>query len=112
MRVGISTPKADPAGVYAFRTFELIESTGAAAPGSAASLKTRALQLTGGPNSPAPPVDRNVYGVMMAQGQADIFITYGMALVRPEVPAAQAFKRFVLGLQGRDLLAAHGFTAP
>ena len=141
LRVGISTPKADPAGDYAFRMFELIESTGAAGPGSTAALKSRALQLTGGPNSPPPPTNRNVYGAIMAAGQADVFITYctnaaiarrevpslqvlavpaginvsaryGMALMKPEVPAAAAFMRFVQSQPGQAVLATHGFTPP
>lgn len=56
--------------------FDRIEATGAAPAGSTAVLKARALQLTGGPSSPPPPSGRNVYGVLVAQGQADVFITY------------------------------------
>ena len=76
VRVGTSTPKADPSGDYAFTLFERIESSGAAGPGSAAALKAKALQLTGGPGSPAPPPGRNVYGELVAGGQADAFVTY------------------------------------
>ena len=141
VRVGISTPKADPAGDYAFEMFERIESTGNAAAGSAQALKTKALQLTGGPNSPPPPEGRNVYGVLMAQGQADAFVTYctnvaiamrevpqlqrltvpdainvsaqyGLATIKPVSAEAQRFVEFVRGPQGQALLARHGFSPP
>ncbi len=141
VRVGISTPRADPAGDYAFQLFERIESTGAAGSGSAAVLKAKALQLTGGPNSPQPPAGRSLYGLLMEEGRADVFITYctgaleaqqqvpslqvlaipdainvsavyGIALVQPATPVAQAFVDFVTGPQGQKLLGARGFSAP
>lgn len=141
VRVGISTPKADPAGDYALEMFERIESTGTAPAGSAQALKSKALQLTGGPNSPPPPEGRNVYGVVMAQGQADAFVTYctnvaiamrevpqlqrltvpdtinvsaqyGLATIKPVGAEAQRFVEFVRGPQGQALLARHGFSPP
>jgi ABC-type molybdate transport system substrate-binding protein len=141
VRVGTSTPGADPSGDYAFGMFDRIEATGAAGPGSAAALKAKALQLTGGPGSPAPPPGRNVYGELVATGQADAFITYctnatlarrehaslqvldipeainvsaryGLALVGPVSADAQAFTQFLLGPKGQDILASHGFGAP
>src|SRR5262249_18443275 len=45
IKVGTSTPKADPSGDYAFEVFRKAE---ALRPGSAAVLETKALQLTGG----------------------------------------------------------------
>jgi molybdate transport system substrate-binding protein len=89
LKLGISTPKADPSGDYAWAMFERIETAGAAPRGSADQLKAKALQLTGGPNSPPPPTDRNVYGVLASNGQADVFITYctNAAIARAEVPA-------------------------
>ena len=140
VRVGTSTPKADPSGDYAFRMFDRIESSGAAGPGSAAALKAKALQLTGGPDSPAPPPGRNVYGELVATGQADAFITYctatlarrehaklqvltvpeavnvsaryGLALLGPVSADARAYMQFLLGPKGQDILASHGFSAP
>ncbi len=141
VKVGISTPKADPSGDYAFEMFERIENTGAAPAGSAARLKDKALQLTGGPNSPPPPTDRNVYSVLMAEGKADVFITYctnarlvqkdiaalqivpipetinvsasyGMTVVQPASPQARRFVEFVLGATGQQRLAEVGFAAP
>jgi molybdate transport system substrate-binding protein len=141
VKIGTSTPKADPSGDYAFEMFERIESSGAAPAGSAARLKDKALQLTGGPNSPPPPPDRNVYSVLMAEGKADVFITYctnarlaqqevaamqvlpipeainvsaryGMTVLHPASPQARKFAAFVLGAAGQQRLAAVGFSAP
>jgi molybdate transport system substrate-binding protein len=141
VRVGISTPRADPSGDYAFQMFERIESSDGAGAGSAAALKAKALQLTGGPDSPQPPAGRNLYGKLVDEGAADIFITYctsateakqqlpslqvlavpdainasavyGIAAVRPASPAARAFIDFVTGHQGQKILGTYGFSAP
>jgi molybdate transport system substrate-binding protein len=141
VRLATSTPKADPAGDYAFTMFDRIESSGAAGAGSAAALKAKALQLTGGPNSAPPPPGRNVYGVLVAANQADAFVTYctNAAQAKREVPTLQvlpvpdainvsavygmaamngasadgrAWAQFVLGPQGQAILASHGFSAP
>ncbi len=60
VRVGTSTPKADPAGDYAWALFQ----------------KAEALKLVGAADSPKPPAGQSDYGWMMRQGQADIFLTY------------------------------------
>lgn len=141
VRVGTSTPKADPSGDYAFSMFDRIESSGAAGAGSAAALKAKALQLTGGPDSPAPPPGRNVYGELVATAQADAFITYctNATLARRERPSLQVlpvadainvsaryglvllgtanadaieYTRFLLGPSGQSILSSHGFSAP
>jgi molybdate transport system substrate-binding protein len=141
VRVGTSTPKADPSGDYAFAMFERIESSGLGQPGSAARLKARALQLTGGPTSPPPPVDRNVYAALMTAGAADVFITYctnaalarqeapqlqslaidervnvsasyGLAVITPPSDAGRRFADFVLSQPAQQRLAALGFAAP
>ena len=141
VRVGTSTPRADPSGDYAFQMFERIEATGAGPAGSAATLKAKALQLTGGPQSPAPPAGRSVYGMLVAERQADVFVTYctnatqarqevpslqvlavpeainvaatyGIATLRGAPPVARAFVEFVLGPDGQSILRGHGFSAP
>lgn len=141
VKLGTSTPKADPAGDYAWALFDRIEASGAAGAGSAAALKQRALQLTGGPGSPPPPAGRNVYAMLVASGQADVFIAYctaaaqarseeptlhllqvpeainvsaqyGLVLLDPANPGARAFVDALLGPQGQAVLAAHGFSAP
>lgn len=141
VRLGTSTPRADPAGDYAFQMFDRIESSGAAGPGSAAALKAKALQLTGGANSPQPPAGRNLYGMLVGEGQADVFIcyctgateakqqlpalqvlavpeainvaaVYGIATVRPAGATALAFVDFVTGPAGQKILGTYGFSAP
>jgi len=74
IKVGTSTPKADPSGDYAWMVFERIEQQGRR--GAFKQLADKALQLTGRPDSPPPPPGRNVYGELVAQGRADVFITY------------------------------------
>ncbi|NDZ12376.1 molybdate ABC transporter substrate-binding protein [Variovorax sp. WS11] len=141
IRVGTSTPKADPSGDYAFELFDRVERSGAAPAGSASALAAKSLQLTGGPNSPAPPAGRNVYGMLVANGQADVFLTYCTnaviavaeepGLQRVDVPpsinvsaeygvvvrkgapaAAQAFADELVGGAGQRALRQAGFLAP
>lgn len=138
IRVGTSTPKADPSGDYAFEMFARIAARPGAGPQTLRILEAKALQLTGGPNSPPPPAGRNVYGALVAQGQADVFITYctnaAMAVAeQPQLasvpvpadidvvadygltvrdgtsPAAQAFADWLLSAAGQAVLARHGF---
>jgi molybdate transport system substrate-binding protein len=141
VKLATSTPQADPAGDYAFEMFERVERSGAAPAGSAQRLKAKALQLTGGPNSPPPPRDRNVYGMLVATGQADAFVTYctnvtiarqqepqlqtiplpdavnvgasyGLVMLQPVSAPARRFVEFVLGVAGQRRLAEHGFLPP
>lgn len=137
VKLGTSTPKADPSGDYAFEVFRKAE---AVRPGTAAVLERKALQLTGGPTSPSPPADRNLYGVLLAEGQADIFLTYctnaivaarenpgqrvvalpqplavgadyGLTVMNGASPAALDFARFILSDEGQHILAGHGFSS-
>jgi len=139
IKLGTSTPKADPSGDYAWAMFERIEQQGRT--GAFRALSGKALQLTGGPSSPPPPSDRNVYGVLVAGGQADIFITYctnarqalgeqpqlkvvavpasinvsasyGVVVGQAAPAAAAAFADFLLGATGQALLARQGFSPP
>jgi len=141
VKVGISTPKADPSGDYAFELFERVETSGSAAPGSAMKLKAKALQLTGGPLSPTPPVGQNVYAAMLTEGQADLFITYctnavsarqekaglqivdvpaqinvsatyGLAVLREADPVAQRFAAYLSGSTAQGILRRNGFAEP
>ena len=73
VKLGTSTPKADPSGDYAWEVFRKAEKLKA---GASATLEKKALQLTGGPTSPPAPQGRSVYGELLAQGAADIFLTY------------------------------------
>jgi ABC-type molybdate transport system substrate-binding protein len=73
VRMGTSTPKADPSGDYAWELFNKAE---AVQKGSYAALSGKALQLTGGPTSTKAPDGRNQYGWVMEGKKADVFLTY------------------------------------
>jgi len=138
VRLGTSTPRADPSGDYAFRVFARAENVH---PGAQAALEAKALQLTGGPNSAPPPPGRNVYGQKLASGEADIFLAYrtnapaiareqpgircldlppalavdadyGLTVLNGASPNAWCFAMFILSLEGQGILARHGFVAP
>jgi ABC-type molybdate transport system substrate-binding protein len=139
IKLGTSTPKADPSGDYAWMMFERIEQQGRA--GAYKTLAGKALQLTGGPNSPSAPPGRNVYAALVASGQADIFITYctnatlaaaeqpmlrvvrvpetinvsadyGVTETLDATPLAAQFVDFLLAKEGQAILAHHGFSPP
>lgn len=138
IRLGTSTPKADPSGDYAWALFEKAERV---RPGSFEILSQKARKLTGGPDSPKPPAGRNTYAWIMTADRADVFLTYctntvlaqkdtpdlrivhipddlsvgadyGLSLLRPDAPEAARFALFVLSLKGQGILADYGFTAP
>lgn len=129
-RLGTSTPKADPSGDYAFALFDKSE--------HADALKSKALQLTGGPDSANPPEGRNPYAWVLDSDQADIFLTYctNAVLAKKDVPelqivaipanlsvgadyglivlnnapeGAQAFADYILSPQGQAVLESFGF---
>ena len=136
IKLGTSTPKADPSGDYAFALFARADRR---LPGAGERLAAKALQLTGGPDSPPPPKDRSQYGQLVENGSADIFITYctNAWQARKETPALQVvaidddinvaadyglavigksaaasdFADFVLSPAGQALLGSHGFSA-
>jgi ABC-type molybdate transport system substrate-binding protein len=138
VKVGTSTPKADPSGDYAFLLFEKADKL---VPGAGAALAAKELKLTGGPDSPKPPPDRSLYGMLVAGGQADVFLTYctnaivaqreSPSLVVSQVPPSLAvgadygitviagapadaakFVAFVLSPEGLRIIATHGFALP
>jgi molybdate transport system substrate-binding protein len=137
-KLGTSTPKADPGGDYAFAMFARAD---AVKPGAHAILAAKALQLVGGPNSPATPPERNAVGYHLTSGQADLFIAYcsgrtglekdapgvtttrlpetlatradyGMTAMKAASPQALRFALFVMSADGQAILARHGFAAP
>jgi ABC-type molybdate transport system substrate-binding protein len=138
VKLGISTPKADPSGDYAWEVFQKAERLKA---GAFATLGGKALKLTGGPDSPPPPKDRSVYGKLVAERTADIFLTYctnallarkeesslqvvalpeslavgadyGPTVLDSSGPAASRFALFVMSVRGQEILSRHGFSAP
>jgi ABC-type molybdate transport system substrate-binding protein len=135
---GTSTPRADPSGDYAWEVFRKAD---ALKPGAGAALEKKAQQLTGGPASASPPPGRAVYGWHVAEGRADIFLTYctnaleaqkqnpgqqvvalpdalavgadyGLTVIDGGSPQAYRFAMFILSADGQRILAQHGFSAP
>lgn len=79
IRVGTSTPGADPAGDYAMQVFDRIETSGDGPPGCAQRLRRKALALTGGPGSQRPAgvaEAGSVYAALLLAGQADVMLVY------------------------------------
>jgi molybdate transport system substrate-binding protein len=138
VKLGTSTPRNDPAGDYAWEVFRKAD---VLKPGAFATLEKKALQLVGGPVAPAAPPGSSVYGMLLAEGKADIFLAYctgaleavrenaGMRIVRlPDEIAVAAdygltvitgasvnayqLAMFILSANGQRALAAHGFAAP
>jgi len=138
IKLGTSTPKADPSGDYAWEVFRKAEKI---KPGASATLEKKALQLTGGPSSPPGPQGRSVYGELIAQGTVDIFLTYctnalaaqrenpaqqivplpdalavgadyGLTVINGASVTAYRFALFILSAEGQRTLAKHGFAAP
>jgi molybdate transport system substrate-binding protein len=138
VKLGTSTPRADPSGDYAWEVFRKADRL---KPGAFAVLEGKALRLTGGPNAPAAPPGRAIYGALVAEGKADIFLTYctnareaqmqnsgqqvvplpaelavgadyGLTVVGGASPQAYQFAIFVLSVDGQRILAKHGFAAP
>jgi ABC-type molybdate transport system substrate-binding protein len=137
IRLGTSTPRADPAGDYAFALFARAE---AVRPGARAALEAKALLLTGGAESPRPPAGKDLYAWQFERGAADLFLTYctnavlaraaDATLVQVAVPEALAvgadyglivlsdrpeasrFALFLLSPAGQAIIARHGFEAP
>ncbi len=136
VKLGTSTPKADPSGDYAFESFRMAE---AVTPGAQATLEKKALKLTGAKDSAAAPAGRIAYGWHVAEGRADIFLTYctnalaaqkqypgqqmvalpddlsvgadyGLTVMTSAPPAAQAFADYIMSAQGQAILAGYGFA--
>jgi molybdate transport system substrate-binding protein len=91
VRVGTSTPKADPSGDYAWEIFRKADKI---KEGSFTTLSGKALQLTGGPDSDKAPEGRNPYGWVMGEKKADVFLTYctNAVLARKEVQSLKIIR--------------------
>lgn len=138
IKLGISTPKRDPSGDYALEVFAKADTV---KPGARAALEKKALMLTGDKDSATPPADRIAYGWHVAEGRADIFLTYCTNALaaqkqysgqqRVELPAnlavgadygltimngahmqaAKGLVDYILSPEGQKILAAHGFAS-
>jgi molybdate transport system substrate-binding protein len=139
VKLATSTPKADPAGDYAWQVFHKAD---AVRSGAFAQLDKKALQLVGGPASPPPPADgRSAYGAFLADGKADLFLAYctaaktalqenpalhtvalpgelavgadyGTTVLKDAPSDAYKLAMFILSPDGQRILAKAGFDAP
>jgi molybdate transport system substrate-binding protein len=137
VKLGTSTPSADPSGDYAWEVFRKADKL---RPGAFAALERKALTLVGGPDAPTAPPGRTVYGMLIADGKADLFLTYctnaaeakneigGAQIVAlPEelavgadygltvisrAPDAYRFAMYILSSDGQRVLSKHGFATP
>ena len=101
----------------------------------------KALKLVGGPDAPTAPAGRNVYGMLIADGKADLFLTYcinameakkdvagaqivalpdelavgadyGLTVIANAAPDAYRFAMSILSGDAQRVLAKYGFSAP
>jgi molybdate transport system substrate-binding protein len=135
VKVGTSTPKADPAGDY---TWVMFHRADALRPGSFALLDAKAQQIVGGAGNNAPIDSKDPSNVALAAGTIDIMIgyctsaqlrakelpslqivaippeirtgpEYGLAILKDAPPQATGFALFILSPEGQAILAKYGF---
>ncbi|MFH1721147.1 MAG: molybdate ABC transporter substrate-binding protein [Candidatus Altiarchaeota archaeon] len=135
VKVGTSTPEADPSGGYAWELFRKADKI---KEGSFTTLSGKALKLTGGPDSEKAPEGRNQYGWLMGEKKADIFLTYctNAILAQKEVQSLKIIRiseelsvgadygllvrnrapneawrlaMYILSPEGQEILRAYGF---
>jgi molybdate transport system substrate-binding protein len=138
VKLGTSTPRADPSGDYAWEVFRKADKL---RPGAFATLERKALKLVGGPDAPTAPAGRTVYGMLIAEGKADLFLTYctnameakkevlgaeivalpdelavgadyGLTVIANAAPDAYRFGMSILSADSQRILAKYGFSAP
>jgi len=135
VKIATSTPGADPSGDYAFAVFTRAE---ALRPGAKAILNAKALQLMGGPKTPAPLPGQGVVQSLFASFATDLVLSYctgaaevvhstpgvvsiplpseltvtpafGLVVLR-ENPLADRLALFILSEPGQAILANYGFS--
>ena len=138
VRLGASTPKADPSGDY---TWAMFEKADVLQPGAFATLDAKAQKLVGAVDSPQPPEGRLAYAWIMDQDKVDVFLTYctnavaaqkevprlrvvqlppelkvgaayGMTVRQDASSAAVAFANALLTPEGQAVFGRFGFGAP
>lgn len=138
VKLGTSTPGADPGGDY---TWQLFRRADKVKPGAYAALDAKALKLVGGPTSEKAPAGRHVVEWAMSQGRADVFIgycttarqtlkkmptatvtqmppelavgaTYGLSVRDGAPAAARSFADSLLQPAAQKRLLERGFVAP
>jgi ABC-type molybdate transport system substrate-binding protein len=135
IRIGTSTPGADPSGDYTWQVFRKIDALKA---GAFDILSGKAQQLFGGPNTPGPVNGRPRVLVALDEKQIDLFISYcsgaqqivrespkyksialppelsvgpeyGLTVSRHAQTGAADFALYLLSPQGQKSLQAFGF---
>jgi molybdate transport system substrate-binding protein len=137
IKIGTSTPIADPAGDYTWEMFRKIDGL---RPGAFQALSGKAQQLVGGPNSPASGNGRPPLLAALDHHTIDLFVTYcsgaqeivrdstryksialprqlsvgpeyGLTVSRTAQPGAADFALYLLSPEGQQRLQAFGFIA-
>lgn len=135
VRLGTSTPKADPSGDYTWRLFELAEQQ---RPGSYAVLDAKARKIVGNSTTPLPAGAGDPIVGAFRDGTIDVMLgyctsarqragdipglaivelpaplrvgaEYGLAVIKDATPAASDLALFILSPDGQAILAKHGF---
>jgi molybdate transport system substrate-binding protein len=137
IKLGTSTPKADPAGDYTWAMFRRAD---ALRPGSYAILDKKAQQIVGGPTNNANVGGKDPAVAALAAGQVDIVIgyctsaklrlsqmptlqtaevpreiavgaEYGLAVLKGADPRTADFALFMLSPDGQQIFSQYGFAA-
>jgi molybdate transport system substrate-binding protein len=136
VKLGTSTPKADPAGDYTWAMFHKID---ALRPGSFAILDKKAQQIVGGPTNNANIGGKDPAVAAFADGRIDLFVgycsgakrllaqllqlqvaevprelaagpEYGLAVLKGSDPRTPDFALFMLSPSGQQIFADYGFA--
>ena len=139
VKIGTSTPKADPGGDYAWALFAKADSV---RPGAKQILEAKAQQLVGGPVAPQVPAGQSPVKYFMSTRRVDVFIGYcsshettpDSTLVQVELPAnlgisadygmtvlelpqnaatrdaAYRLALYLMSPEAQDVLTRYGFT--
>jgi molybdate transport system substrate-binding protein len=136
IKLGTSTPKADPGGDYSWAMFHKID---ALRPGSYAILDKKAHQIVGGPTNNAPVAGKDPAAASLATRRVDLFIgycsgakrllsqmpelqvaavpdtvatgpEYGLAILKGADPQTADFALFMVSPAGQQAFAEHDFA--
>jgi molybdenum ABC transporter molybdate-binding protein len=136
VKIGTSTPRADPAGDYTWAMFGLAEKI---KPGSYAILDAKARQIVGGTVTDADASGADPTAAALADGRIDLAIgyctsgqlrlgqmpglavvqipaalrigpEYGLAVLKDAAPKAEDLAFFILSPEGQQILANYGFN--
>ncbi len=139
VKLGTSTPVADPLGDY---TEQIFAKANALMPGAKATLDAKAQRLIASPDSPHVPPGENLLVYLIERThRADIFLAYessataaraiapdlqeielpqnlalsvefGLTVLKGADPGTRALEQYILSAAGQAVLAEHGFGPP